>query len=79
MGLAEAGRRGRLLVDGDEPARFDQVTTGRAAIFTAGRPVPLPDHRDAWRWEPYAVDGAGERSGLFANEGRSLRLLPARG
>ena len=30
---------GLVLVDGDEPARFDQVTTGRAAIFTAGRPV----------------------------------------
>ena len=24
----------------DEPARFDQVTTGRAAIFTGGRPRP---------------------------------------
>ena len=45
-----------MLVDGDEPARFDQVTTGRAAIFTDGRPVRLPDHRDGWRWEPYAVD-----------------------
>ena len=46
-----------MLVDGDEPARFDQVTTGRAAIFIGGRPVRLPDHRDGWRWEPYAVDG----------------------
>ena len=42
---------------GDEPARFDEVTTGRAAIFTGGRPVHLPDHRNGWRWEPYAVDG----------------------
>ena len=24
------------------------VTTGRAAIFTGGRPVRLPDHRDGW-------------------------------
>ena len=48
---------GGVLVDGDEPARFDQVTTGRVAIFTGGRPVRLPDHRDGWRWEPYAVDG----------------------
>ena len=46
-----------MLVDGDEPARFDRVTTGRAAIFTGGRPVRLPDHRDGWRWEPFAVDG----------------------
>ena len=47
-----------MVVDGDEPARFDQVTTGRATIFTGGRPVRLPDHRDGWRWEPYAVDGS---------------------
>ena len=31
---------------GTKPARFDQVTTGRAAIFPGGRPVRLPDHRD---------------------------------
>ena len=30
----------------------------RAAILTGGRSVRLPDHRDGWRWEPYAVDGA---------------------
>ena len=36
---------GAVLVDGDEPARFDQVTTGRAAIFTGGRRVHLSDHR----------------------------------
>ena len=58
MGLAGSWAAGAVLVDGDEPARFDQVTTGRAAIFTGGQPVRLPDHRDGWRWEPYAVDGA---------------------
>ena len=57
---------GAVLVDGDEPARFDQVTTGRAAIFTGGQPVRLPDHRDGWRWEPYAVDGGRRRSGASA-------------
>ena len=57
MGLAGSWTAGAVFVDGDEPARFDQVTTGRAAIFTAGRPVRLPDHHDGWRWEPYAVDG----------------------
>ena len=32
-----------------KPGRFDQVTTGRAAIaFMGGRPVRLPDHRDGW-------------------------------
>ena len=50
MGLAGSWAAGAVLVDGDESARFDQVTTGRAAIFTAGRPagrpVRLPDHRD---------------------------------
>ena len=58
MGLAGSWAAGAVLVEGDEPARFDQVTTGRAAIFTGGRPVRLPDHRDGWRWEPYAVDGS---------------------
>ena len=49
--------------DGDVSIGFggklgsDQVTTGRAAIFTGGRPVRLPDHCDGWHWEPYAVDG----------------------
>ena len=41
-GAADPRRRRReagVLVDGGEPARFDQVTTGRAAIFTAGRLV----------------------------------------
>ena len=43
MGLAGSWAAGAVLVDGDEPARFDQVTTGRAAIFTGGRPVRLPE------------------------------------
>ena len=58
MGLAGSWAAGAVLVDGDEPARFAQVTTRRAVIFTGGLPVRLPDHRDGWRWEPYAVDGA---------------------
>jgi len=57
MGRAGSGGAGAVLVEGDEPARFDQVTTRRATIFTGGRLVHLPDHRDGWRWEPYAVDG----------------------
>ena len=58
MGLAGSWAAGAVLVDGDEPARFDRVTTGLAAIFTGGRPVRLPDHRDGWRWDQYAVDGS---------------------
>ena len=57
MGLAGSWAAGAVLVSEDGPARFDRVATGRAAIFTGGRPVPLPDHRDGWRWAPYAVDG----------------------
>ena len=57
MGLAGSWAAEAVLVDGNEPARF-RPDTGRAAIFTGGRPVRLPDHRDGWRWEPYAVDGA---------------------
>ena len=58
MGLAGSWAAGAVLVDGDEPARFHRVATGRATIFTGGRPVRLPDHGDGWRWEPYAVDGS---------------------
>ena len=54
MGLAGSWAAGAVLVDGDEPARFDQVTTGRAAIFTSGRPVHLP--------HPTATAGAGSRT-----------------
>ena len=39
MGPAGSWAAGAVRVDGDEPARFDQVRTGRAAIFTGGRPV----------------------------------------
>ena len=35
MGLAGSWAAGAVLVDGDEPARFDQVTTGRAAGVAA--------------------------------------------
>ncbi len=40
MGLAGSWAAGAVLVDGDEPARFDQVTTRRAVIFTGGQPSP---------------------------------------
>ena len=49
MGLAGSWAAAAVLVDGDEQARFDQVTTARAAIFTGDRFVHLPDHRDGWR------------------------------
>ena len=55
MCLPASSAAGAVLVHGHEPARFDQVTTGRAAIFTGGLPG-LPDHRDGWRREPYAID-----------------------
>ena len=57
-GLAGSWAAGAVLVAEDGPARFDRVAVGRAAIFTGGHPVRLPDHRDGWRWAPYAVDGA---------------------
>ena len=75
MGLAGSWAAGAVLVDGDEPARFDQVTTRRAAIFTGGRPVHLPHRRDGWRWEPYTVDGTDvEIAEALSNEG-SLTAL----
>ena len=48
-GLAGSRAAGAVLVDGDEAARFDRVTTRLTAIFTGGRPVRLSDHRDGDR------------------------------
>ena len=83
MGLAGSWAAGAELVDGDEPARYqgsvDQVTTGRAAIFAGDRPVRLPDHRDGWRWEPYAVDGADVEAGMAAHRAHiAATVRPAR-
>ena len=49
--LTRAGADGHVsrggVFDGGEPPRFDQGDRpGRAAIFTAGPPVRLPNHRD---------------------------------
>ena len=57
-GLAGSWAAGAVLVTEAAPARFDHVAVVRTAIFTGGHPIRLPDHRDGWRWEPYAVDGA---------------------
>ena len=57
-GLAGSWAAGAVLVTEDSPACFDRVAVGRAAIFTGGCAVALPDHRDGWRWVPFAIDGA---------------------
>ena len=56
-GLAGSWGAGAVLVTGDEPARFHRMVVGRASVFTGGRPFRLPDHRNGWRWAPYAVEG----------------------
>ena len=56
-GLAGSWAAGAVLVTEDEPARFHRIVVGRASVFTGGRPVPLPDHPNGWRWAPYAVEG----------------------
>ena len=57
-GLAGSWAAGAVLVTDDGPARFERIAVGRTAIFTGGRAIRLPDHRDGWRWEPHAVEGA---------------------
>ncbi len=57
-GLIGSWAAGAVLVAEDAPARFDHVVTGRAAIFTGGHAVRLPDHPNGWRWEPQAVEEA---------------------
>ena len=70
-GLAGSWAAGAVLVTQDQPARFERVAVGRAAIFTGGHPVRLPDHRDGWRWEPYSV----ERGEIEAARQQLQRLM----
>lgn len=56
-GLAGSWAAGAVLVTGDEPARIDHVTVGRATIFAGGHKVLLPDHPDGWRWEAHSAEG----------------------
>ena len=71
-GLAGSWAAGAVLVTEDEPARFDRIAVGRAAIFTGGRALRLPDHPDGWRWEPHAVEG-GEIEGARQQLRRLMR------
>ena len=57
-GLAGSWAAGAVLVTDDGPAGFERIAVGRTAIFTGGRAIRLPDHRDGWQWEPHAVDGS---------------------
>ncbi|MCY4661724.1 MAG: hypothetical protein OXF93_18240 [Acidobacteria bacterium] len=57
-GLAGSWAAGAVLVTDDGPAGFDRIAVGRTAIFTGGRAIRLPDHRDGWGWEPNAVEGS---------------------
>ena len=57
-GLAGSWAAGAVLVTDDGPARFERIAVGRTAIFTGGRAISLPDHRDGWQWEPHAVEGS---------------------
>ena len=57
-GLAGSWAAGAVLVTDDGPARFERIAVGRTAIFTGGRAIRLPAHRDGWQWEPHAVEGS---------------------
>ena len=54
-GLAGSWGAGAVLVEGEEPLRFDQVAVGRAAIFTDGHRVELPPQPGGWRWEADSI------------------------
>ena len=75
MGLAGSWAAGAVLVDGDEPARFDQVTTGRTAIFTGGPPSTSPTTATAGagsrtRWtEPTSKRPVSSFAETLSNEG----------
>ena len=56
-GLAGSWGAGAVLVDADQPLRFDRVTVGRTAIFTVGQRVELPPQRGGWSWEADSITG----------------------
>lgn len=56
-GLAGSWGAGAVLVDGEQPLRFDQVAVGRSAIFTAGQRVELPPQPGGWSWEADSITG----------------------
>ena len=50
-GLAGSWGAGAVLADGARLLRFDRITIGRAAIFSAGQRVELPPQPGGWSWE----------------------------
>ena len=56
-GLAGSWGAGAVLVEGERPLRFDQVTVGRTAIFTGGHRVELPPQPGGWSWEADSITG----------------------
>ena len=62
-GLAGSWGAGAVLVDGDQPLRFDQITIGRAAIFSAGQRVQLPSQPGGWSWEADSITGTEPEAG----------------
>ncbi len=57
VGLAGSWAAGVVRIAEGQPARIDQVQTGRTVIFTGGGAVRLPPHRDGWAWTPGSVEG----------------------
>ncbi len=57
MGVAGSWGAGAALATADRPVEVAHATTGRAVVFTGGKPVALPRHKAGWRWEPFAVEG----------------------
>ena len=62
-GLAGSWGAGAVLADGARLLRFDRITIGRAAIFSAGQRVELPPQPGGWRWEADSITGTEPDAG----------------
>ena len=62
-GLAGSWGAGAVLADGARLLRFDRITIGRAAIFSAGQRVELPPQPGGWSWEADSITGTEPDAG----------------
>ena len=62
-GLAGSWGAGAVLADGARLLRFDRITIGRAAIFSAGQRVELPPQPGGWSWEADSITGTEPEAG----------------
>ena len=62
-GVAGSWGAGAVLAAGNRPLRFDRITIGRVAVFSAGQRVELPPQPGGWSWEADSITGTEPDAG----------------